>query len=304
MQKLDTNDFCLGKGENHTVNYYLYSGRMKNLDKFDVPKSLSKAKADVARNAYDRDKKYYKKPVRKYGVCFASLLREVSDAKGEVNRLVYVLNKSRQPQLLENEKIRWLNMCVKAKALPDYIKSSDIRGGRYVIRLDDQLPPSLLYIYLTCIRWIQECPEFIKNMLILVDKYNMSFYLAWLVSSCFSINNTWHNIVPYGYCYRGGLESIINNDKINLTTARGFKNFLSNPTKHDKRSCMKSADRSFLAEQNIQKASDIGKDLSKTDKAFLINVSQTSDLKLTKAIESESITSLLKLFRLDKITKK
>jgi len=270
MQKLDVKDFLLGKGENHNVNYHLYSSKIESLDKFDIPKSLDKA---------GKGPKCYEGSIisSHRGVCFTGLLRNISKTK---NRLVYILNKSRSPQVSEDEKIRWLDICVKAKALPDYIRNSDIKRDRYVIKLDSPLSPSLLYIYITCLRWIQECPEFVKNMLILIDKYRINFYTAWLVASCFSVSNTWHNIVPHGCCYRGGLASIIDKDEVNIAAARGFRNFLKDPTKYDKRVCIKSADATFLAETNVREASDI------FGGNFLMNISRILDSKLNGAMES------------------
>lgn len=299
MKKLNANDFYSGKGETHSVNYHLYSSKIKSLDKFDIPRGLNKVKTVNGERCYEKSII----SCRKNEICFGSLLVEIGKAK--TDRFVYILKKSREPQLSTNEKVKWLDICLKVGALPEYIKSSDIKTDRYVIKLDDSLPPSLLYIYLTCIRWIQECPEFVKNMIILTDKYKINFHLAWLISSLFSVRNSYHNIVPYGYTYGKGLDLIIVNSKINVSIARGLRNFLENPTKYDERKCTKIAMNlhGFLAAENIRKASDveegplnINRNQYKFNSDFLIAINKTLNPKLNKAIESESKEDLLELF--------
>ena len=223
---LKKGDFKSSTGENHHVCYYLYPNKIDNVDKFGIPKNITK-----------RDDKY----IIKHGsnICFASLAAELARNRGNVDRFVYLLKNS-NILLTQNEIHEWLDICIKAKALPDYMrKESDTEHNRYILKLDPDMKPSMLFIQLTCIRWLQEAPRFVKNMISLVNKYHMSFYLAWLVASRMSIGNSWHNIVSNCAQYGQSISSILKDSTYDVAAARGIRNLLVHPDKFDNRSINK-----------------------------------------------------------------
>jgi len=218
---LKAEDFASSCNESHNVCYYLYPDDIKDVDKFGIPNNITK-----------RDDHY----IIKHGstICFAGLLGELKRNKGKINRLVYILA-PKSSELTKDETVKWLNMCIKAKALPNYIKKeSDVAGNRYVLKIDPSLRLSVMFIYLTCIRWLQEAPIFVRNMLKLVGKYNMNFYISWLVASRMSMGNTWHNIVIYGSEYGQSINGVLTKCELDIAIACGIRNLLAAPKEFDK----------------------------------------------------------------------
>jgi hypothetical protein len=152
----------------------------------------------------------------KHGVCFAGLIGKLFPKK--YNRMVYLLN-LKSVKVPADIKKSYLEICTEFKLLPEYIMESDIKGNRYVIKLEDDLPRSLLYIYLTVIRFIQESAPFVKNFVTLVDEYKMSPYLAWLLGSQITIKNSWHNFIPYSVTYGARKTDILNGTRTRYSPA-------------------------------------------------------------------------------------
>jgi hypothetical protein len=271
---LRKNDFECHAAESHDVCYYLYPSKLENLDKFGIPKNITK-----------RDDKY----IIKHGssICFASLSRELVQNKGNVDRFVYLL-KNRSILLTQNEIHKWLDICIKAKALPDYMKEeSDTERNRYILKLDPAMKPSMLFIQVTCIRWIQETPIFVKNMIALVNKYHVSFYLAWLVASRMSMGNSWHNIVSNCAQYGQNIGKVLENSTYDAASARGIRNLMVHPDKFDKRSINKMGENAdFQATEKVYAAKP------KVGAKSTVHIKHITNSALSKAIEAESDNDL------------
>ena len=274
---LRKDDFKCHSAENHDVCYYLYPSKLENLDEFGIPKNITK-----------RNDKY----IVKHGstICFAYLAKELARNRGNVDRFVYLLN-NRSILLTQNEIHKWLDICIKAKALPDYMKEeSDTERNRYILKLDPSMKPSMLFIQVTCIRWIQETPIFVKNMIALINKYHMSFYLAWLVASRMSIGNSWHNIVSNCAQYGQSIGSILKDSTYDAASARGIRNLLVHPDKFDKRSINKMAeDADFQATEKVYAA------IPKVGAKSTVHIKHITNSVLNEAIESESDNDLKKV---------
>jgi len=267
---LDKSDFKHSSGENHHVCYYLYPSKSDNVDEFGIPNNITK-----------RDDKY----IIKHGstICFASLVRELERNRGNVDRFVYLLKNS-SILLTQNEIHEWLDICIKTKALPDYMrKESDTERNRYILKLDPDMKPSILFIQITCIRWLQEAPRFVKNMIALVNKYHISFYLAWPIASRMSIGNSWHNIVSDCAEYGQSISSILRDSKYDVSAARGIRNLLVHPDKFDKRSINKMAGNAdFLATEKVRVA------MPKLGRKSVVHIEHMTNSALNEAIEAGS----------------
>ena len=267
---LEKADFKNSASEVHRVRYYLYPSDIDNVDGFGIPKSIGK-----------RNDKY----IIRHGsnICLATLLRELAQNKDRVDRFVYLLE-NRSISLTQNEISEWLDICTKAKALPKYIKKeSDTERNRYILKLESSTKLSMLFIQITCIRWIQEAPIFVKNMIALVNKYHMSFYLAWLVASRMSIGNSWHNIVSDSARYGQTIDKVLKDSTFDVSSACGVRNLILYTDKFDKRSIGKlcrSAD--FEATEYVHSASP------KLRSESVLHIKHMTNNALNKAIKSES----------------
>jgi hypothetical protein len=274
---LEGKDFKSSSNESHSVRYYLYPSELGDVDKFGIPKDITK-----------REDKY----IIEHGsnICFASLSNELVRNRGKVDRFVYLL-RNRSILLTQHEVHEWLNICIKAKALPNYMrKESDTERNRYILKLDPDMKPSMLFIQITCIRWIQEAPIFVKNMVMLVNKYHVSFYLAWLVASRMSIGNSWHNIVGGGAQYGQNISSILKDSTYNVASARGIRNLMAHPNKFDKRSINKMGKNDeFNATEKVASA------MPKINPAPMVHIKHVTNSDLNEAIESKSDDALKKM---------
>ena len=271
---LEKDDFKSSSSEVHNVCYYLYPSKIDEVDTFGIPKKITK-----------RIDKY----IIKHGslICFASLVKELVQNRGKVDRLVYLLKNS-SILLTQNEIHEWLDMCIKAKALPDYMrKESDTKRNRYILKLDPDMKLSILFIQLTCIRWLQEAPRFVNNMISLVNKYHVSFYLAWLVASRMSIGNSWHNIISDCAQYGQNIPDILKNSAYDVAVARGIRNLLVHPDKFDERSVNKMGrNADFLATEKVRVA------MPKLGDKSAVHIEHMTNSALNEAIESESVSDI------------
>lgn len=172
--------------------------------------------------------------------CFSSLPSYLQGKEAIYNRMLYVIEDTgiREKIVQPDERILWVKLSIANRTLPSYILSNKmIESNKYVIKLDEEgLSPSLLYVYLCTLRVMRDDPEFVRNILTLVDKYRMSYYLAWDFASKFSHSATGHNLVPHSRS--GGIvDSDVNKIKsISLKYALTLKAYLQNPQEYDKRS--------------------------------------------------------------------
>jgi hypothetical protein len=269
--ELKKEDFKEGILEKYNVRYYLYPSSIDDTDEFGIPNNIDRR----SEKCILKNSNY---------VCFSGLLSVIRRNKNKIDRMVYTLVNENIKLLSANEIERWIDLCIEARALPDYIKKeSDVKHNRYIIKLEPRLTPSVLYIHLTCLRFIQEVPIFVHNILQLIDKYNMNFYLAWLVSSRMSIHNSWHNIVPYTIDYGSSISKILDGKKniFNVFLARGLKNLLLNPSKFDDRSIYEGPS-SFLASNTIIKASP------KTVAGCKFNIKHITNKRLNRSIDAKT----------------
>jgi len=225
-----------------------------------------------------KDKEIRERNIRKIShVCFASLRTNVK--KGD-NRIMYFVQKQCMPEPLSMiKRITWIKMAVKNKLLPEYILDQNLEGDRFVIKLDD-ISPSLLYVYLSTIRNVQENPRFVKNVVTLVKTYKMDYVSAFVTASKFNLGNSWHSIIGEGKSYGSGTSSNINNMKnISISLIICLKRYIEDPIKHDKR---KFPNGNYNASDNIRCLSRIGHGY------YNCSIQQLFDPIVKKAIQASS----------------
>jgi len=172
------------------IKYYLYK---QEKGKTNIPKDVSK---------------FYE---NKNHSCFSNLDRELKGKSRSYNRILFKMfrGKCKNTKMVSEKDIeKWIKLCQKHKTIPDNL-IYDIPTLRFVIPLNNSMDMDILYIYLTSLRMIQEHPGFVTNMLIVNEKSDMNFYIAWLLCSKLACENSGHNIInanSYGIRY--------DNDKI------------------------------------------------------------------------------------------
>jgi len=173
------------------------------------------------------------------GICFNNNLRQkLVDEK--ITRVYVGLDGCTKPvpKITSEEKRQWIKLAKKHNLLPKYVKEAWVDKGKYVINLNVKgMSPSLLYSYLSVIRYIRDETAFVKSILIMVD-HGVNYYIAFVFASRMYIHNTGHHIINVGRTYPHiNIEKPVEMLGINLEvgTAASLKRYFDNPGKWDKR---------------------------------------------------------------------
>jgi len=249
MDKLWLNSKIIKPESNksHVVKYYIY-----HEDGDNVTESLDPTKnfVNVHRN--------------NNSICFASLLSEIKQYKKtgqDINRIMYFIqDRSYKDKLDEQEKTDWITIAKQSGVLPEYVTNEMVLSGRPVIKLVD-INPSLLYVYLSALRVIQENQSFVRAMLYLVAVYRMNFSAAWALSSRLVITNSWHNIIELGRSYGQKSTNDINDITVPLHLIIGMHRYLKEPTKHDKRDLISKNSYPYKVHDTISRLCTIQKNI-------------------------------------------
>ena len=146
-------------------------------------------------------------------VCFAEL------KTAEENRICYIP----VPKLSPEEQAEWIKLCQDNALLP---KNLLYEAGTYSLKMDD-FPRSLVYIYLTNIRVMDEESAIPRATMMLVKKYGIHPLLALVYAvrmvGVFSI----HLYLPCSADYTATPTRFLD-----LDTVIGLKACLADPTKH------------------------------------------------------------------------
>ena len=196
------------------VNYLLYSEEGDDINVNNIPKAESPKKVFANTNS----------------ACFAELISCINTKAPESNRMVYLMN-SRGEYLPKGILDAWIKLCRKNKMVPDYLDDSLMLKRTPVYKFLDH-SPSLLFIYLTAMRMVQEMPMFVCAMISLCYIHKIDFYTAWAIASATQVHNTNHNIVSIG---KGYGYSDVADKAINLSYIRGLRRYLQAPPKFDTR---------------------------------------------------------------------
>ena len=168
-------------------------------------------------------------------ICFAALINNIkvydNSHSNNANRVMYFIQRTHYTLPIK-ERLMWIKRCVRNKMLPEYILEQDLRGDRFVLDIT-RISPSLLYVYLSALRNIQEDLKFVKTALVLTGKYRMNFAAAFAVASRFAMGNSWHNIIGLGKKY--GDTGNIAKLEVPLHLIIALKRYLNNASKYDRR---------------------------------------------------------------------
>jgi hypothetical protein len=191
--------------------------------------------------------------------CFASLPNFIKIEKGHRTVVEYILKKLdykvRESKLTKRDVVVWLRVAKEAKFLPKSVGIHDLTSkkdmdNRTAIDATD-LSPSLLYIYLTVIRVIQEAPAMIRMIPSLVKGYKLDFPSAWVLASKCTMNNSLHNFVNCAGGYPGSYPDINTTKEIRLSQILALKAFMRDPDKYDNSKVCKHM--SWGAEQALRR---------------------------------------------------
>jgi len=236
-----------GQNQGHNMKYYVYT---EDGDDVAISKNLDKDFKNVHKNGN--------------GVCFADLIFEIQNCKA-VNRVMYFIQDvNYKDKLDDQEKADWVMIAKRELVLPDYVTTDAVLSSTPVIKLVD-INPSLLYIYLSSLRVIQENPSFVKAMLYLVAVYRMNFCAAWAVASKLIITNAWHNIIDIGRSYGQKNPDDVNSVEIGISLIIGFQRYIKDPWKYDKRKLTDKNAYPYSVHSTINKLCDIRKTITAGD---------------------------------------
>lgn len=168
------------------------------------------------------------------GACFSSLLGMLkSNTKDD--RIYYKMEEDRnhKVELTDEEKHHWVELCVAYGTMPDYITTENANKKVMVLKIVEDLTPSLMFIYLCCFRYYREDPGFVRAMVYLVNKCGMNYYAAFVFATKVCINYDLHHILTGIRRYGEKIEP--EDAIIRLKDVIGLSRFLGNPKKYDSR---------------------------------------------------------------------
>lgn len=207
----------------------------------------------------DEVKKRYNKSIRQ-NICFRGLERQLQDKS--LNRVYMAIENctTALPKITSEEKERWIKLAQKHKLLPKYIKQSWVGKGEYVIDLRDKsMSPSLLYAYLSVIRYIRDEPAFVRSVLIMVD-HDVNYYVAFTLASKMYITNYGHHIVKvskgYPHAPINTTKEILSVD-LEVGVAISLRRYFNNPKKWDKRSIIGQSEQRWNCHSIINSTTKI-----------------------------------------------
>jgi hypothetical protein len=232
----------------------------------------------------DEVKKKFKGSIRK-NICFSGLNRMLKDES--LNRVYMAIKNctTALPKITTKEKKRWIELAQKHKLLPKYINQSWVDKGEYIIDLSTKnMSPSLLYSYLSMIRYNRDEPAFVRSVLIMVD-HGVDYYIAFTLASKMYITNSGHHIVDISRSYphvtiRTTKEIL--NMELDVGVAISLRRYFNNPGKWDKRSVISEP------AANATRWSCNDKIKSTTKISTKTKASNLYDLSVVKAIMSHS----------------
>lgn len=167
------------------------------------------------------------------GACFSDLLGMLK--KGEDHDRVYykMEEDSYQTKLTEEEKHRWISLCVEYGTMPKCVVEEDVDKKVMIIEIDKNVSPSILFVYLCCFRYFREDTGFIRSVVYLVDKCNMNYYAAFVLASRICMNYALHHCLNVTRQYGEKFDL----DKVTapLHQIIGLTRFISDPQKYDSR---------------------------------------------------------------------
>jgi len=123
--------------------------------------------------------------------CFSGLGSYMrKDENKDYNRIIYIFNKHKA--LSDEECLRWLLLAKQNKFLPRYTNIKKVLQNSNAVFDYSNVTFNLLYVYLTIIRMLVKEPKFIKNVLVLVDKYKINYFAAFIAAKYYGFNNFGH----------------------------------------------------------------------------------------------------------------
>jgi len=172
-------------------------------------------------------------------LCFAELKnnKRAVEYLNKSNRFVYFIKKNRV-HIDDKDIETWVELCIKNKMLPSYVKKESIKEKAIVLDISSSIKmnPSLLYIYLSSFRFISEDTNFVKATLIMTEKYKIPFLLSWVFASRAYIHNTGHSFADIGrISYLEDAEQFVKTASVPMVYLIGIKRYLKEPSKYDKR---------------------------------------------------------------------
>lgn len=186
-------------------------------------------------------------------VCFADVKRKVFS--GDYNRIIFYLNIS-----CCDADIRrfWITEGAKAGTIPPYITYENSNNGMdFIIKLDEEnVPLSLLYVWLTTLRALQETKDMVVATKLLMKEYSMSYFPALVLAGRMHGIDEPHTYLSVRKDYGWNIEDV-NNLQINAGYVVGLKRYIEDPVKYDNRVIYK--DGAFTKRGSDERYNGVGR---------------------------------------------
>lgn len=231
-------------------------------------------------------------PAKITNVCFSGLIGICNNANKH-NRIYYKPRLEPDKNILTKDCAKeWIVIAVKNGLLPEYVKPSGIDKG-FVLNLDN-LSPSLLYVYLCMIRFVEEDPDFVRSTVYLVSKKKMNMYAAIVIGTMLMCSNSGHHF--FRFTKQFGVNPNINRCSVDLKYMISLKRFIDNSKKYDKR-LTKTASSSpgmmygagFMGQLTIEPISKVAQKVKAShvyNKHILAAINSKTDTAALKHIEA------------------
>ena len=156
--------------------------------------------------------------------CFSSLGSYLKkDTLAKSNRIVYYFKP--HVKVTVKEQLRWLVLAKQHGLIPRYINIKQVVKKKCVIMDFGSITFNLLYAYLSTVRMIVEDPQYLKNVLVMVDKYKIDYFVATVAATYLGFRNYGHSFFQPGNTYPATPDAV-NLKKVQLKTVLGVYRFI------------------------------------------------------------------------------
>ena len=217
------------------------------------------------------------------GAMLHSFIKEPPNQPANIVLYKCLYDRCKQNNLVEDDRRKWIDLCKENKLLPEYINSKSLASTGDFLVVIDSIGMNRLYLYLSCIRYMQDVPTFCKAVLDLVED-GIGFFVAFLIATVLCIKHTNHHIIPQGCEYFvSAKENDILNTKVDLGEAVALHTFVNSTDKEmlDKISEIQRITlKSFIDSHKISGKIFTIKEAMKNAKKLEEMITQISDLQL------------------------
>lgn len=163
---------------------------------------MLQGKLDILRKVFTKHKKN-----KASDICFAHIMNLFKEYISNYDKLPdrlafeFIIEPEFEKEYEKDEDglktiiIRYLDLCKRIGFIPEYMDTEVLFTTKTAVFDLNGLSIRHLYVYLSAVRFIQEYPAVLPNMLYLVEELNIDPYIAFVLTSNLCISSTVHNFI-------------------------------------------------------------------------------------------------------------